>query len=45
LIQLSSGKGKPKAAELHALRKALERAKRERDIIKKALGYFAKVPE
>lgn len=39
------GKGNPKDAELHVLRKELEKVKRERDILKKALGYFAKVPE
>lgn len=39
------GKGNPRDAELHALQKELEKVKRERDILKKALGYFAKVPE
>jgi transposase len=39
------GKGNPKDAELATLRKELEKVKRERDIIKKALGYFAKLPE
>lgn len=37
------GKGnlKPADAELKALKDELERVKRERDILKKALGYFA----
>ncbi|MDF2868188.1 MAG: transposase family protein [Gammaproteobacteria bacterium] len=39
------GKGHPRDVELHALQKELEKVKRERDILKKALGYFAKVPE
>ena len=39
------GKGHPRDVELAALRKELEKTKRERDILKKALGYFAKVPE
>lgn len=37
------GKGnlRPHDAELKNLQKELERVKRERDILKKALGYFA----
>ena len=37
------GKGNlaPKEAEFRKLQRELERTKRERDILKKALGYFA----
>jgi len=37
------GKGnlKPRDAAIHDLQKELERTRRERDILKKALGYFA----
>lgn len=40
------GKGhlKPHDAELKNLQKELEKVKRERDILKKALGYFANPP-
>jgi transposase len=41
------GKGNlsPYEAELKALKKENEKLKRERDILKKAMAYFAKVPE
>ena len=41
------GKGNlsPYEAELKALQKENEKLKRERDILKKAMAYFAKVPE
>lgn len=40
------GKGKlsPHDAELKALKKENEQLKRERDILKKAMAYFAQVP-
>jgi transposase len=38
------GKGKPEDAELAKLRRELKRITAERDILKKALGYFAKEP-
>jgi len=41
------GKGnlKPPDKELHDLRKELERVKRERDILKKAVAIFSKDPD
>ncbi len=41
------GKGslKPPDKELHELRKKLERVKRERDILKKAVAIFSKDPD
>lgn len=41
------GKGrlKPPEQELHVLRRELERVKRERDILKKAVAIFSKDPE
>ena len=41
------GKGrlKPPEQELHTLRRELERVKRERDILKKAVAIFSKDPE
>lgn len=36
------GKLKPADEELHRLRRELEEVKEERDILKKALGYFSK---
>jgi len=41
------GKGnlKPPEKEIHELRKELERVKRERDILKKAVAIFSKDPD
>lgn len=41
------GKGfiKPKDAEVHELRKQLKKVSTERDILKKAMAYFASLPE
>jgi transposase len=41
------GKGrlKPPEEEVHSLRKELERVKRERDILKKAITIFSKEPD
>lgn len=39
------GKQKPDDAELTRLRRELHRVTAERDILKKALGYFAKEPK
>lgn len=41
------GKGNlsPHAAELKNLQKEVQKLKRERDILKKAMAYFAQVPE
>jgi transposase len=36
------GKLKPEAEELRRLKRELEEVKEERDILKKALGYFSK---
>ena len=36
------GRVKPENAEIRQLRKALEKVKEERDILKKALGVFSK---
>jgi transposase len=45
--QAFPGKGnlKPPDKELHDLRKELERVKRERDILKKAVAIFSKDPD
>ena len=39
------GNGNPKDHEIHELKKELERTKRQRDILKKALAIFSKAPE
>jgi len=41
------GKGfiKPQDAEVHELRKQLKKVSTERDILKKAMAYFASLPE
>jgi transposase len=38
------GKGKPRDEELHRLRRELEEARMERDILKKAIGIFSQMP-
>ena len=39
------GKRRPEDEELLRLKKEVEKLKREREILKKALGYFAEHPE
>lgn len=45
--QAFPGKGnlKPEEAELRRLRRELERVRQERDILKKAVGIFSRVPK
>lgn len=42
--QAFPGKGTPRDEELHRLRRELEQARMERDILKKAIGIFSRMP-